>query len=1671
MKKFSTFLFALACGSCIYYACGRGVLKRQTRYRQVLSVRTAIARADRTVFQSLAPGTTDNRTGTWQGVASRQASEPRAIIAASMPVDDQHNRTDAREELAKTVVAGPIFEPAAERAGEVQFIGRAPGLSVALTRRGIDVRVSDEGHASAQTLSIGVRSAGPFAWDGEDKTDGESNYFVGNDPQKWRMHVARYGRAIGSGPRGVSLAVYGTAEKSEGIEYDVRTAPAVDVKKLHIELSGARDLKIDPAGDLLMRVGGRELRMNAPAIYEESSYTRTGTHKKTTSGSRSRKSTSTHSRPRGARRETMPRRSTRGPSNAEGRRVRKSMHDYPSTKRKKRRRTTIPKLPLGNDSGAKTGASGLAVPSGTEQSERRIKGGYVLEADGSVGFWLGKHDPHAAIVIDPSLTLTYETFLGGNGTDSVNSMAIDSSGNVYLAGTTTSPSTFPESANATEGSVAGTVDLFVAKVAFSANGVGSLQYLTFFGGSNTQEGGQVAVDPSGNAAVLGTTTSADYPVTDGRVPTRGLTGGKGNDLVVSEVDPTGANLLFSTLFGGSGAESQNAGTGTPLTPSQNIPAGEGAIAFDASGNVYVASDTTSQDLPTTTGAYQTAFGGKATSDGFLAEFQPQNVASGASDLLYCTYLGTNSDSQVAIGGVAVDAATPPNVYIAGTTNNSIDGFPATNAFQSAFGGGTSDAFLMEILPAGAGSSDLIYATLLGGSGVDAALEVAVDTQVPANAYVVGLTQSPAFPETPVIAGPSLALYQPSQPPPPNTVQIQNSFLAVVSWNAAANTSTLQYFTYMGGSKEDAAQSVEAPFSNAVYVGGTATSYDFGWHDNVQAFNGSAVAFVAKLDTTRPGASSLIYATPLGGSFLAPGVAVTTLGNGIAADGRGHVYVAGSTTASNFPTAITSGGSTNGLQQICGSCQESPPQSDAFLTAIQEGSSQRPAVSFHPGNVSFGTSGVQIGTAGVPQPFAIINSGEAPLNISTSAPPSVAGANAADFSVSVASGAGCPQPLPPAGQCQAELNFTPSTGGIEAGVVEINDDAPGSPQLLEVSGAGVAPLAVLPGSFAFQPAPVGIANPQVISVTVTAGVSVSGLNVTTSGPGLAQFLRAAQGAACPGEMSAGSSCTISYAFAPTTVGSFEAEVAINYDLNGSPGPTEILPLTGTSVPAAPIAVVRPSQIVFTSNEVVGATSLAQEVFVSNTGSAPLGFTHQISIGGANAGDFIESDNCGVTLAPGAHCTVNVKFSPQSAGSKIARLIVTDNDPTSPQTVALSGSAILPPGIQIAPTSWGFASQSVGSQSAPEAVTITNVGTVALSFTQGISISGADPSDFSQTSNCSLQSGLQPNQQCTVDVVFSPTAGGPRSANLAVADTAAGSPQTVALSGTGLQANVQISPPSLTFAGQPGTTSAAQTITVASTGPGQPLQVTKVGISGTNAADFAETNTCIGPVTTNCAIQVTFSPICKSEGAARSAIVTVQDNGATPSQTIALSGTASGDFCVTAGTGSLSETVAAGATAVFPAAPATFSMYSVSSFSGSVNLTCASSPAGPACTVLPSATITVSPNVPAQFEVQVVTQGASSDTHNRWPSGMSKVWQLRELASAAFVLLLVVARRRWFAWRLSFAAGAALLFCLGMAACGGSTTTSSDPPTGAYTIAVSATDGTETQNIPLQLNVTL
>ncbi len=155
------------------------------------------------------------------------------------------------------------------------------------------------------------------------------------------------------------------------------------------------------------------------------------------------------------------------------------------------------------------------------QQNAAVDGGYVLEVDGSVGFRVGDYDPRATLVIDPSLSVGYATFLGGAGEDSAASIALDASGKIYIGGATTSAETFVSTVGTGLGPGGGNSDFFIAKIDPSATGPDSLKYLTFIGGSGTESGGEIAVDGAGNVGLLGVTTSPDYPVSDGSVRTTG----------------------------------------------------------------------------------------------------------------------------------------------------------------------------------------------------------------------------------------------------------------------------------------------------------------------------------------------------------------------------------------------------------------------------------------------------------------------------------------------------------------------------------------------------------------------------------------------------------------------------------------------------------------------------------------------------------------------------------------------------------------------------------------------------------------------------------------------------------------------------------------------------------------------------------------------------------------------------------------------------------------------------------------------------------------------------------------------------------------------------------------------------------------------------------------------
>jgi len=255
---------------------------------------------------------------------------------------------------------------------------------------------------------------------------------------------------------------------------------------------------------------------------------------------------------------------------------------------------------------------------------------------------------------------------------------------------------------------------------------------------------------------------------------------------------------------------------------------------------------------------------------------------------------------------------------------------------------------------------------------------------------------------------------------------------------------------------------------------------------------------------------------------------------------------------------------------------------------------------------------------------------------------------------------------------------------------------------------------------------------------------------------------------------------------------------------------------------------------------------------------------------------------LTLAAGSgRATFSASFVPMSTGSAAGAISIVSSANNSPTVVALSATGMANPSLTVSPASLTFAGQIVGTTSSARAVTLTNNRNVALTISS-IVTSG----DFTQTNNCG--SSVTAGAVCAINVAFIPNSTGTRNGSLTIADTAMGSPQVVGLSGTGTTPAASLSATSLSLGNQNvGTTSAAQTLILTDTGTA-PLTVTSIVVTGSNAGDFAQTNTCGSSVAAGatCTLTVSFTP---SAAGGRAASLSIADNATGSPQLVSLAGT--------------------------------------------------------------------------------------------------------------------------------------------------------------------------------------
>jgi hypothetical protein len=575
------------------------------------------------------------------------------------------------------------FEANAGQTGEqVKFISRGQGLALFLTEREavLSLRKQDRQTPPA-VLRMRLEGANQTPGvAGENELMGKSNYFVGDNPNQWKTDISNFSRVrYKEVYPGIDQIFYGNRRK---LEYDFIVAPEADFRKIVLAFEGVSDLKISADGDLVLKLGGEEIRQHKPFVYQEIG---------------------------GERREIAAAYAIRHVESAiENRRVGFEIGDYDRSQPLVIDPVLIYSTYLGGN-GADGGRS-IAIDAG-----RNV---YVTGNADSTNFpTVNPLQPNQAGFGDAFVTkinaagnaILYSTYFGGSVGDIGYGIDVDAAGNIYVTGVTggtNGANNFPTTAGAFDRTFTAPDESFLFKLNPSGN---ALLYSTYTGAAI---GFEVKVDKTTGEAFIAGNAGANLPVTPGAFRTICAAP---SCAFVTKFNATGTALVYSTYIG-------------------EGPAND--LAIDVGGNAYITGSTISSTFPVTPGAAQPTCTGcnLARSDAFVTKLNPTGTA-----LVYSTFLGGSIDE---VGrGIAVDAGG--NAYVTGRTESSSAAsvpFPTTpGAFQTT-SQGTPDAFVTKVNPTG---TAFVYSTFLGGSVRDEAFGIATDPL--GGAHVIGQTRSTTFP--------------------------------------------------------------------------------------------------------------------------------------------------------------------------------------------------------------------------------------------------------------------------------------------------------------------------------------------------------------------------------------------------------------------------------------------------------------------------------------------------------------------------------------------------------------------------------------------------------------------------------------------------------------------------------------------------------------------------------------------------------------------------------------------------------------------------------------------------------------------------------------------------------------------------------------------------------------
>ena len=514
----------------------------------------------------------------------------------------------------------------------VKFLSRRSNSALFLTAT--DARLvlqkrDKSGKGSSAALRFKFAGGNPEALlEGADQNPGTSNYFIGNDPSRWRPNVPNYQRVLyRSLYPGIDLVFYGN---SNGVEFDFNVAPGAQPEQIRLFIQGAKRFRIDASGELVMRTNAGDVRQHKPNVYQVLD---------------------------GTRRTINSRYVFKG---------KRSLGFEIGEYDKSKPLVIDPVLDYGTFLGG-TGSDegrGIALDSNGNAHVvgRTTSFNFPVTIDAYNTTYQNSFDVFVTKMNAAGTALVYSTYIGGQSDDSGFGISLDGNGNAYVVGSTSSTG-FPTTPGSLQPMIAGNTDAFVTKL----NSTGTaLIYSTFLGGTGSDQAAAIALDSALNAYVTGSSGSTNFPTTPGAFQTANAGGGNNVvDAFVTKLNDTGTAMVYSTYVGGTRGD---------------VGA---SIAVDPLGQAFVSGSTNSIDFDVTAGALQTAFGGSSSSSQFstIGDAFLTKLNDSGTGLIYSTYVGGSGDDS----GLSVAVNPSGEAFICGASASF--NFPVTSGVVKVSNGG------------------------------------------------------------------------------------------------------------------------------------------------------------------------------------------------------------------------------------------------------------------------------------------------------------------------------------------------------------------------------------------------------------------------------------------------------------------------------------------------------------------------------------------------------------------------------------------------------------------------------------------------------------------------------------------------------------------------------------------------------------------------------------------------------------------------------------------------------------------------------------------------------------------------------------------------------------------------------------------------------------------------